>query len=201
MSGIFPTNAQNLINALENAEKSIKDEITKLYNAVETLHIDYTELRGQEENNFAKVIESATSVSENIQIQADQLEKLKNEIIETLRCIDRRIEGVNLLPSEISESIERLISKFEKTVDSIQSDYKNLMEDIEEQEKSRTKKFNSIMAEIRDTSEESNEEMTEEIKKLAEQYELFEKVISAIVDQMSHIAEEDIKVMKGFLNG
>lgn len=83
----------------------------------------------------------------------------------------------------------------------IQSDYKNLADDIEDQEKARTKKFNSIMTEIRDLSEESNEEMAEEIKKLAEQYESFEKMISAIVDQMSHMAEEDIKVMKGFLNG
>ena len=201
MTEIIPASAQNLRNAVENTEKSIKDESAKLYNAVDTLHIDYTEFRRQEENDFAIVIENTTSVSEKLQIQANHLEELKNEIIETLRSIEQRIEGVNLLPGEISESVEKLITKFEKTVDSIQSDYKNLADDIEDQEKARTKKFNSIMTEIRDSSEESNEEMTEEIKKLAQQYESFEKMISSIVDQMSHMAEEDIKVMKGFLNG
>jgi len=201
MTEIIPASAQNLRNAVENTEKSIKDESAKLYNAVDILHIDYTEFRRQEENDFAIVIETTTSLSEKLQIQANHLEELKNEIIETLRSIEQRIEGVNLLPGEISESVERLITKFEKTVDNIQSDYKNLADDIEDQEKARTKKFNSIMTEIRDSSEESNEEMTEEIKKLAEQYDSFEKMISAIVDQMSHMAEEDIKVMKGFLNG
>ena len=52
---------------------------------------------------------------------------------------------------------------------------KHLSEDIEDQEKDRTKKFNSIMGEIRDTLEDNNEEMTEEIKKLAGQYAEFEK--------------------------
>ena len=201
MTKIISVSTQNLKNVVENAEKSIKDESTKLYNAVDTLHIDYSEFRRQEENDFAIVIESTTSVSEKLQIQANHLEELKNKIIDTLRSIEQRIEGVNLLPGEIDESVERLITKFEKTVDSIQSNYKNLADDIEDQEKARTKKFNLIMTEIRDSSEESNEEMTEEIKKLAEQYVSFEKMISAIVTQMSHMAEEDIKVMKGFLNG
>ena len=43
--------------------------------------------------------------------------------------------------------------------------------------------------------------MAEEIKKLSDQYTAFESMISAIVEEMSHMAEEDIKVMKGFLNG
>lgn len=201
MTEMVPISAQNVRDAVENAEKSIKNESTKLCNAVDTLHIDYTEFKHQKENDFAVIIENMTSVSEKLQIQANHLEGLKTEIIDTLRCIEKRIEGVNLLPGEICESVERLIAKFEGTINSIQSDYKNLADDIEEQEKTRTKKFNSIMTEIRDSSEESNEEMTEEIKKLAEQYESFEKTISVIVDQMSHMAEEDIRVMKGFLNG
>lgn len=157
----------------------------------------------------SEIKDSITTINELLKDCFDSLEKqvaIQNsktaeEIIETLRSIEQRIECVNLLPGEISESVERLITKFEKTVDSIQSDYKNLADDIEDQEKDRTKKYNSIMTEIRDLTEESNEEMTEEIKKLAEQYESFEKIISAIVNQMSHMAEEDIKVMKGFLNG
>ena len=51
------------------------------------------------------------------------------------------------------------------------------------------------------TNKYTKSEMVEEIKKLAKQYEQFEQLISSIVEQMSHIAEEDIKVMKGFLNG
>ena len=201
IAGNFSASVQSLRNAIEDVEKSIKGESAKLYNVVDTLHMDYTEYRHKEENDFAIVIENVTSVSEKLQIQVEQIEKIKKEIIETLGRIEKRIEGVNLLPGEISESVERVITKFEKTVEGIQSAYKNLTDDIEDQEKARTKKFNSIMVEIRDSYEESNEEMTEEIKKLAEQYELFEKMISAIVDQMSHMAEEDIKVMKGFLNG
>ena len=57
------------------------------------------------------------------------------------------------------------------------------------------------MNEIRDNAEEYNEEMSEEMKRLSNQYTAFEKTIFAIVEQMSHMAEEDIKVMKGFLNG
>ena len=63
MTEIIPASAQNLRNAVENIEKSIKDESSKLYNAVDTLHIDYTEFRRQEENDFAIVIENTTSVS------------------------------------------------------------------------------------------------------------------------------------------
>ncbi len=72
-----------------------------------------------------------------------------------------------------------------------------MSEDIEEQETKRTEKYKSIM----DTTETSNEEMIEEIKKLSGQYASFEKMINTIVENMSHMAEEDIKVMKGFLNG
>ena len=185
------TNAQELLNAIENAEKTIKDENCKLYNAMDTLHIDYAEFRRQNESDFEKIYE----------LQVEQQKILKTEIVEILKSIDHRIEEVNLLPAEISESVESLILKFGNTVDDIQKGYKNLVEDIEDQEKARTKKFNSIMSEIRDTSEDTNEGLAEEIKKLADQYISFEKVISTIVDQMSHMAEEDIKVMKGFLNG
>lgn len=197
----FLATTQSLRNAVEKVEKSVKNESAKIYNAVDAIHIDYNEFRCQEEKDLAIVIENVISVSEKLQIQAEQLEIIKCEIIKTLRSIDLSVEGVNMLPSEISESVEMLITKFEKTVESIHNAYRNLTDDIEDQEKARTKKFNSIMAEIRESSEESNEEMTEEIKKLAEQYESFEKMISAILFQMSHIAEEDIKVMKGFLNG
>lgn len=173
-----------LVEKLSGKEEH-ENEINVL-NAIEKVLQEYSEILGTIDKKQEKII---AGVCDN------------SEIIETLRSIELRIEGVNLLHGEISESVERLITKFEKTVESIHSAYKNLTDDIEEQEKARTKKFNSIMVEIRDSSEESNEEMTEEIKKLAEQYVSFEKMISAIVDQMSHMAEEDIKVMKGFLNG
>lgn len=192
---------QNLRDTVENIEKAIKDENFKLYSAVDVLHIDYTEFRRQEDHNFAMVIENTTNVVQKLEIQANHLEESKNEIMEILIRIEQSVNDFNSLPGKISESIETLMNTFEKSVDRIQMGYQYLAEDIKDEEKDRTKKFHSIMTEIRDSTEESNEEMTEEIKKLAEQYESFEKLISAIVNQMSLMAEEDINVMKGFLNG
>ena len=72
---------------------------------------------------------------------------------------------------------------------------------MKDEEKKRTKLFNQIMNEIRENTEDSNSAVETRIEKLSGQYQEFERLISAIVEQMTHISEEDIKVMKGFLNG
>lgn len=169
--------------------------------AIKELHKDNTELMIKVEDSLSKLIKNTIEILDKLQLQANHAEKEIATIVEFSKAIDQRIVGINILPQEISESVDTLIEKFGNTIENIETNYKNLTEDIEDQEKDRTKKFNSIMKEIRDSSEESNEEMTEEIKKLADQYAMFEKMITTIVEQMSHMAEEDIKVMKGFLNG
>lgn len=169
--------------------------------AIKELHKDNTELMIKVEDSLSKLIKNTIEILDKLQLQANHAEKEIATIVEFSKAIDQRIVGINILPQEISESVDTLIEKFGNTIENIETSYKNLTEDIEDQEKDRTKKFNSIMKEIRDSSEESNEEMTEEIKKLSDQYAMFEKMITTIVEQMSHMAEEDIKVMKGFLNG
>lgn len=146
-------------------------------------------------------INNADNMLDKIQVHANDIIGRNSTIVEYLKTIERRAEGINKFPQEIDESVDRLISNFGSTISSIQNNYKNLVEDIDEQEKKRTEKFCSIMNEIRDNADDYNEEMSEEIKNLSDQYASFENMISVIVEQMSHMAEEDIKVMKGFLNG
>lgn len=121
-------------------------------------------------------------------------------VVESLKNIDQRINSINALPREISELVDTLIENLEKNIEDIQKAYTNLTEDIDDKEEERTNKFKSIMSGIQEVTQESNEEMVGEIKNLADQYTMFEKTITTIVEQMSHMAEEDIKVMKGFLD-
>lgn len=193
--------AEKILGTIKNVEKILKVEKPLIHDAIEELHKDNTELTVKVEDSLSKLIKNTIDVLDKLQLRANQVEEVNTTIVESLKAIDQRIVGINILPQEISESVDTLIAKFGNTIENIQTGYKNLTEDIEDQEKGRTKKFNSIMNEIRDAAEESNEEMAEEIKKLAEQYTMFEKMITTIVEQMSHMAEEDIKVMKGFLNG
>lgn len=193
--------AEKILGAIKNVEKILEEEKPLINDAIEELHKDNKELMIKVEDSLSKSINNTIDVLDKLQLPANQVEKANATIVESLKAIDQRIVGINTLPQEISESVDTLIAKFGITIENIQTGYKNLAEDIEDQEKGRTKKFNSIMKEIRDAAEESNEEMVEEIKKLAGQYAMFEKMITTIVEQMSHMAEEDIKVMKGFLNG
>lgn len=204
INNLFVNNAKNaekMLGAIKNVEKILEVEKPLINHAIEELHQDNTELMAKVEDSLSKLIKNTIDVLDKFQLQVNQVEKANTAIVESLQAIDQRIIGINILPQEISESVDTLIEKFGNTIENIQIDYKNLAEDLEDQEKDRTKRFNSIMNEIRDAAEESNEEMVEEIKKLADQYAMFEKMITTIVKQMSHMAEEDIKVMKGFLNG
>lgn len=185
--------AEKILGTIKNIEKILEVEKPLINDAIEELHKDNTELMAKVEDSLSKLIKNTIDILDKLQLQAN--------IVESLKAIDQRIVGINILPHEISESVDTLIAKFGNTIENIQTSYENLAEDIEEQEKARTKKFNSIMSEIRDATEGSNEEMVEEIEKLADQYAGFEEVITTIVEQMSHMAKEDIKVMKGFLNG
>lgn len=184
----------NLMNHNEKEKTQQRDAVAVALNLLEQLK----EIVSFENNKEIIAWETSIDGRNSANYTIDILDKLQLQanIVESLKAIDQRIVGINILPHEISESVDTLIAKFGNTIENIQTSYENLAEDIEEQEKARTKKFNSIMSEIRDATEGSNEEMVEEIEKLADQYAGFEEVITTIVEQMSHMAKEDIKVMK-----
>lgn len=140
-------------------------------------------------------------ISKNIEVEVNKLIKESVDIKDSINNVYSKIDTINMMPEMIFESVDTLIERFGETLLKIQTEFKYLEEDILEQEKDRTKQFQSIMEEICDFAEENNEKMVNEIKELAGQYEQFEKTVLSIVEQMSQIAEEDIKVMKGFLNG
>lgn len=192
---------EKLSGVTKNVGQIIEAEKPLLNEAVETLHKDNVALVAKTEDTLSQLIKNTADLLNIVQLQATEVLGEKNTIVEFLKTIDQRIERLNILPREISESVDELIARFGDSISSIQNDYKNLAEDLDDQEKNRTKKFSLIMNEIRDNAEEYNEEMSEEMKRLSDQYTAFEKTIFAIVEQMSHMAEEDIKVMKGFLNG
>ena len=209
------TDMKNLLSTIKSVENVIKKERDLICKSLDSilseshesrvnlgvLHADNEEMLKQMCAELTKMDKNIKNVFGMLQEYIVKIQEVNCNATNLLGIIDQRIANINMLPEEISEYIEDLISKFEKTSEAIQSNYRYLSEDIKDQDKGRTKKFNSIMNEIRDTVEDNNGEMVEEIKKLASQYAEFEKIISTIVEQMSHMAEEDIKVMKGFLNG
>ena len=195
--GVINGNIVSLRTDITDYFSSLKEDIK----SQNTQNVKVLEILNQMSVSLTKMDENMEIVNGLLQARVDKMNEVNCDAINSLKSIEQRIDNINKLPDEIAESIEELISNFGKTIEVIQRDFNYLSEDIEEQEKDRTKKFNLVMNEIRDAIEDNNEEMAEEIKKLTGQYTEFEKVISSIVEQMSHMAEEDIKIMKGFLNG
>ena len=107
-----------------------KNEINILI-SIETLLKEHSRMLSIIEENQKKVMNIAGD---------------KSEIIDSIENVKVSLDNhFSLLEKEISESAEELISKCENTVASIQSDYRNLSEDLYDQETNRTKKFSLIM--------------------------------------------------------
>jgi len=156
----------------------IKKE-TEKQNELKTL---INNLAGKEE--FANEIEEFKQLKKSLEEYTGTLEKLNQAQVETL-----------------AEVCETLTDKFQKLVDFGQKQYRNITDDINGQVKNSSKNLKSLMDEIRDSSNDSNEEMTTKIAELAKQYESFKEFLSQMMERMDHMAEEDIKTIKGFLNG
>lgn len=111
------------------------------------------------------------------------------------------IAGMIHIPQEVSEQIERLIVVANNYTTNLTTKIEYLSEDLEEQDLKRMKNFDRMLDELRDYCEGNNEEIMEQIKVLSQQYLQFEKTVDVIVKKMTTMAESDIEVMKGFLNG
>lgn len=118
----------------------------------------------------------------------------KNNILESLN-------GLIEIPSNLGDEIERLIDSMSQSTNNIITKVEYLTEDLEEQDEKRMKNFNRMLNELKDYSVDNNEEIVEQLKVLGQQYLEFEKVADSIVQKITFMAENDIEVMKGFLNG
>lgn len=179
------THANEIANVTSMIEKTITTLHTKnnsILNLLEQLHADDDEIK---------------NIAEKAMLQ---MQDISNVISDGIKQINQNIIQINQIPCMVDESIKDLVSEFGNMLENMEEKMEYLQEDIRDEEKSRTKKFNSIITEIAGSTEACNEDMTKEIKKLSDQYDQFEKVISGIVNQMNNIAKEDIEVLKGFLN-
>lgn len=123
------------------------------------------------------------------------------EEAEKLENVLEIIDGMLHIPKEVSEQIERLIVVANNYTTNLTTKIEYLSEDLEEQDGKRMNNFNRMLDELRDYCEGNNEEIVEQIKVLSQQYLQFEKTVDVIVQKMTTMAESDIEVMKGFLNG
>lgn len=57
-----------------------------------------------------------------------------------------------------------------------------------------------MLRELSDSLDNNNEEVTEHIETLSNQYEKFEKLVEKMIQQMNLMSESDYEVLKGFLN-
>lgn len=133
----------------------------------------------------------------------------QNEVVERasetecaqLEKVINTISGLNTLPQKLMENTDELSEKINNYILGVTNEIKYLMQDIEEQEKKRTKSFNNILQEISDSTAEHNEEVAEHIMNLGQQYVQFEKLVENLIRQITLMSESDYEVMKGFLNG
>lgn len=197
------SNYMKNIDSIYAESQAINGNLNLLHDDLDEMQ-KYAKLIHTNNDNVSKMLDVISSnyfeCVNKIIDEMKGIKQLSEDIIGNINDVYERIDNINLMPNLISESVENLIKKFGDTVTEIQIEFKHLEEDVEEQEKNRTKLFKKIMEEIRDSTEGSNEDIAFEMSKLGSQYEQFEKVLSSIVSQMSHIAEEDMEIMKGFLN-
>lgn len=89
--------AEKILGTIKNVEKILEVEKPLIHDAIEELHKDNTELTVKVEDSLSKLIKNTIDVLDKLQLRANQVEEVNTTIVESLKAIDQRIVGINIL--------------------------------------------------------------------------------------------------------
>ncbi|MGP1438565.1 MAG: hypothetical protein ACTTKH_05785 [Treponema sp.] len=177
-------------SALMDLNKVIQKETEEIYKI--TAKID--ELKTESKNRSKETNNVIEKIDNNIKACAD-------EELQSLVNILEKLENMNKLPLEINSQIEKLIYglnlNYNNIVEKMDICVRNSEEHIEELTAKMKKEFMKMIDDFAD----KNDEVVEELEKLSGQYEVFERTINGIVENMTLMSAEDRKFLEGLFNG
>ena len=181
------------LNSFTEQTKQSLDEIIKQNDKVLTdVNTEFKSIIDRI-NKYAEDI--SESLKDNLQKSVTSIEACKNEI-------------VTQVPSTTQKTAEIIIRTFDEVTNQLSTEISSLKDSIEDLIDDIGTKFSGMSRTVRDSmSGVSDELLSHEneiktcIETLATQYKEFERMNESIIEQMTLMSKNDLKVLKGLING
>ena len=168
-------------NILKNYEQVRQYEETNKEIEKETLEILKTNFEAQK-----------TSKKEFIQLLNDYFSKNS----QSQKNIQENIIKIGEMPEQLTLLINNLTDKLESKM----KNEKEIIEDLTEKIEVQIKKLMNSLRDLIDEISDSQDNVSEHTKQLAESYNNFEQFTKNIIEQMTMMTNKDYEFLKGFLN-
>ena len=195
-------NRELLIKSIKDLENSLNQNHNDVFNRVSEFEKEV--IKGMSES--AKIIHS--EIVDSTQKSNENRSYIKEELLNELSLqrnltedIKRSISKVECLPKIMHETSDKIVDKIDENLDKNKSLLEGLTDDLFANSQKLNKNINKSMNSALDTMNENTEDMVEEIKYLADQYNEFKKYTEALLERMTYITQTDLEVMKGILDG
>ncbi len=176
----------------ENGEK-LREICSSLVAAIQEVQ----RLNEKNEGAINSVKETLDRISKE---EGERLEKVSGEEEKRLEKLTGCISNLDKLPQALLETMDELAEKIDGYTVNIENSIRDLIQDLADGDKKRTSGFKTMIQDMADCIEESNEDVADHIKKLAHQYTEFEEFTEKLIHQMTLMSEKDYEIMKGFLD-
>lgn len=124
----------------------------------------------------------------------------KNTSLE-LDTLNEQLDILHKLPTNVLDIIEEYTKNINNQIEDMLTTVEDLTMDLNELENRRKDSFDKIMKNIEDHNTDCNDNLTQHIKALSDEYKQFERLSKEMIQQMTLMSQSDYEVMKGLLNG
>ena len=196
-------NQNKEIEILKCLENKILDINNKVFTLQRNILKNYEQVRQHEEINKEIEKEKLEILKTNFEAQKTS----KKEFIQLLndyfsknsqsqKNIQENISKIGEIPEQLTLLINNLTDKLENKMENEGEIIEDLTENIEVQIKKLMNSLRDLIDEISD----SQDNVSEHTKQLAESYNNFEQFTKNIIEQMTMMTNKDYEFLKGFLN-
>jgi len=196
-------NQNKEIEILKCLENKILDINNKIFALQRNILKNYEQVRQYEETN--KEIEKETLEILKTNFEAQKTSKkefiqLLNDYFSKNSQSQKNIQENIIKIGEMPEQLTLLINNLTDKLESKMKNEREIIEDLTEKIEVQIKKLMNSLRDLIDEISDSQDNVSEHTKQLAESYNNFEQFTKNIIEQMTMMTNKDYEFLKGFLN-
>ena len=196
-------NQNKEIEILKCLENKILDINNKIFALQRNILKNYEQVRQYEETN--KEIEKETLEILKTNFEAQKTSKkefiqLLNDYFSKNSQSQKNIQENIIKIGEMPEQLTLLINNLTDKLESKMKNEREIIEDLTKKIEVQIKKLMNSLRDLIDEISDSQDNVSEHTKQLAESYNNFEQFTKNIIEQMTMMTNKDYEFLKGFLN-
>ena len=196
--------SETLRNEVSERTKRIESSLCGISQLMETVNQNNVTLSDKLAEYNAQRMERNTEMYNQIKELAQSGEKA----IEQLAVINDQIKQLEKIPDLLDDSLEDWNEKSDKLEGNMAERLESMCGNIEDNTERLMKAYKqniedllNEIADVTDGTEENNKSMEIAIENLTVQFNEFKKLTETMIQQFTMMSEEDIKILKGLMNG